>query len=39
MKLKVCGAGGGGFILGICTDFEKTQQDLAIYDLQKVLSF
>lgn len=38
-KLKVCGAGGGGFILGICTDFEKIQQDLATYDLQKVLSF
>lgn len=22
-KLKICGAGGGGFLLGICTDFSK----------------
>lgn len=38
-KLKICGAGGGGFILGICTDFEKTKKELKDYDLQKVLAF
>jgi mevalonate kinase len=28
-KLKLCGAGGGGFILGFCNDLEKTKKELA----------
>lgn len=27
-KLKICGAGGGGFLLGICTDFSKLKEKL-----------
>jgi mevalonate kinase len=27
-SLKICGAGGGGFMLGVTTDFEKTQQEI-----------
>ncbi|HFB99951.1 MAG TPA: hypothetical protein ENJ53_04015 [Phaeodactylibacter sp.] len=27
-KLKLCGAGGGGFLLGVTSDFEKTQETL-----------
>lgn len=38
-KLKVCGAGGGGFILGMCKDFEKTKAALGEYELLKVLGF
>ena len=32
-KLKLCGAGGGGFILGLTNDFEKTRTHLADYPL------
>ena len=32
-KLKLCGAGGGGFILGITKDFEKTKIILSGYNL------
>jgi len=32
-KLKLCGAGGGGFILGITQDFEKTKSILSGYNL------
>ena len=32
-KLKLCGAGGGGFILGITKDFEKTKTILSGYNL------
>jgi len=32
-KLKICGAGGGGFLLGISKDFERTKQELAAYKL------
>lgn len=32
-KLKLCGAGGGGFILGITQDFEKTKTILSGYNL------
>ncbi|MDZ7881173.1 MAG: hypothetical protein U5L45_26130 [Saprospiraceae bacterium] len=28
-KLKLCGAGGGGFILGFCNDLDKTKKELA----------
>jgi mevalonate kinase len=37
-KLKVCGAGGGGFLLGITPDFEKTKATLADYELLPVLT-
>lgn len=36
-KLKLCGAGGGGFILGITNDFEAVKKNLAKYSLLKVL--
>ena len=32
-KLKICGAGGGGFLLGISTDYEKTKEVLKGYSL------
>jgi len=32
-KLKLCGAGGGGFLLGITFNFEKTQKQLSNYKL------
>ena len=35
-KLKLCGAGGGGFILGITQDFEKTKTTLSGYNLIKL---
>ena len=35
-KLKLCGAGGGGFILGITQDFEKTKTILSAYNLIKL---
>jgi mevalonate kinase len=35
-KLKVCGAGGGGFILGVCKDFAATEKILSDYTLKKV---
>ena len=35
-KLKLCGAGGGGFLLGITFDFEKTKQELKDYNLIKI---
>ena len=37
-KLKLCGAGGGGFILGISKDFEKTKQLLSDYNLIAVIN-
>lgn len=36
-KLKLCGAGGGGFILGMSLDFEKTKAQLKNYDLIPIL--
>jgi mevalonate kinase len=36
-KLKVCGAGGGGFILGITPDFEATKKALAGHKLLAVM--
>lgn len=38
-KLKVCGAGGGGFLLGITSDFEATTAALAGYKLIPVMAF
>ena len=32
-KLKLCGAGGGGFLLGMTFDFKKTQEQLSMYNL------
>ncbi|MCF8246633.1 MAG: hypothetical protein K9J37_10280 [Saprospiraceae bacterium] len=36
-KLKVCGAGGGGFLLGITADFDATKAALANYNLLPVI--
>ena len=30
-KLKICGAGGGGFLLGISIDYKKTEKELKKY--------
>ncbi len=38
-KLKLCGAGGGGFLLGSTPNWELLQKELAEYELLKVLSF
>jgi len=35
-RLKLCGAGGGGFILGITFDWQQTQLELSTYKLLKV---
>ena len=37
--LKLCGAGGGGFILGITQDFEKIQQTLSPYVVRPLYRF
>jgi mevalonate kinase len=37
-KLKICGAGGGGFILGVTRDFEGTEKLLKDYTILKVFS-
>ncbi len=37
--LKLCGSGGGGFILGFTEDFEKTQKLLKDHDLQVIRRF
>jgi mevalonate kinase len=37
--LKLCGAGGGGFIMGISKDFQKTKQVLAAHEIRLLLSF
>lgn len=36
-KLKICGAGGGGFILGMARDFEVTQRLLQTHNLIKII--
>ena len=38
-KLKLCGAGGGGFILGCCQEFTKVEELIEGYELVKVFSF
>lgn len=35
-KLKLCGAGGGGFILGMTRDFERTEKVFGDWDLQPI---
>ncbi len=35
-RLKICGAGGGGFILGVSKNFEKTKVELREYNIVKV---
>lgn len=37
--LKICGAGGGGFLLGFTQDWETTQENLKDYDLEIVYSY
>ena len=37
--LKLCGSGGGGFILGFTEDFEKAQKKLKDYPLKLVYLF
>ncbi len=37
--LKLCGSGGGGYILGFTQDFEKAQQSLKEYKLEVVYNF
>lgn len=38
-KLKVCGAGGGGFLLGISNDFKETKAALANYQVLPLFQF
>ena len=35
-SLKLCGAGGGGFILGISSDWQKTSARLTNYSLAQL---
>lgn len=37
--LKLCGSGGGGFILGFTEDFEKTKKELADFDIEVIYRF
>ena len=37
--LKLCGSGGGGYILGFTEDFEKAQKSLKDYKLEVVYNF
>ena len=37
--LKLCGSGGGGYILGFTKDYEKAQQILKNYKLELVYRF
>jgi len=37
--LKLCGSGGGGYILGFAEDFEKAQKALASHKLEVVYNF
>jgi len=38
-SLKLCGAGGGGFLMGITNDFQKTKIALKGHELRLLLSF
>jgi mevalonate kinase len=38
-SLKLCGAGGGGFLMGITDDFQKVKRTLAAHELRLLLSF
>lgn len=37
--LKLCGAGGGGFLMGITRDFQKVKQILSAHEIRLLLSF
>ncbi len=37
--LKLCGAGGGGFLLGMTKDFEKTKRSLNGHELRALINF
>ena len=37
--LKLCGSGGGGYILGFAPDLEKAQKALKDYHLEVVYNF
>ncbi len=37
-QLKLCGAGGGGFVLGFSSDWQKTKTELSDFDLQVVFN-
>ena len=37
--LKLCGSGGGGYILGFAKDFKKAQKSLNDFDLEVVYNF
>jgi mevalonate kinase len=38
-SFKLCGAGGGGFLMGITDDFQKVKRVLAAHELRLILSF
>lgn len=38
-SLKLCGAGGGGFLMGITDDFQKVKRVLQAHELRLLLSF
>ncbi len=38
-SLKLCGAGGGGFLMGITRDFQKVKQVLSAHEIRLLLSF
>lgn len=38
-SLKLCGAGGGGFIMGITSDFQKVKRVLSAHEIRLLLSF
>lgn len=37
--LKICGAGGGGFLMGITTDFQKVKKVLSAHELRVLINF
>jgi mevalonate kinase len=37
--LKLCGSGGGGYILGFTEDFEKAQSKLSSYQIDVIHRF
>ncbi len=38
-SLKLCGAGGGGFLMGIASDFRKIKETLKAHEIRLLLSF